>query len=531
MPGFHNDFIYADNMDLSGATVPAITNGLQTDGQLWIGSTALNAGGTHVNVGTLTSTGGTVTISKNGVNINLETAGGAGTLTTLTPDLDFDGTPATPISGTAGNINILGSTLAAATVTETFNSTGAATGNLDVEHRAWLTPFVVDPSTTPGARGTFSTIGAAITAAVSGQTIFIRAGTYTENLTLKAGVNLCAFTADAFTPNVKIIGKCTMTTAGTVSISGIRLQTNSDFVVSITGSAASIINLVNCYLSLTNNTGINLASSSSSSQINIILCNADVGTTGIKLYDVTGAGALFFDRSYITNSGSSTTASTSSAGFVFWQYSYSELPMTTSSTSVMTASFTYFSTNSINATILTQGGSNLNFFRHCSFKSGTATAITISSGMNMQSCQVECFNADVISGAGTLTYSALTVNNTTTTWTMSVTTQVARYMGQIMYCKAFGTNYTATATSYTVLRSDCIIGVTSTAAPRTITMPASGMEIGQQWRIKDESGGAATNNITVSGNGANIDGAANTTININYGSIDIYWNGTAFFIV
>ena len=35
----------------------------------------------------------------------------------------------------------------------------------------------------PDGNGDFQTIGAALTAAVSGQTIFIRPGTYTENLT------------------------------------------------------------------------------------------------------------------------------------------------------------------------------------------------------------------------------------------------------------------------------------------------------------------------------------------------------------
>jgi len=90
--------------------------------------------------------------------------------------------------------------------------------------------------------------------------------------------------------------------------------------------------------------------------------------------------------------------------------------------------------------------------------------------------------------------------------------------------------YTATAISYQVLITDNTIGVTSTAAARTITMPNSGMTDGQIWTIKDESGAAATNNITISGNGANIDGAATFVINNNFGAVNIYWNGSAFFI-
>src|ERR1043166_1875682 len=101
--------------------------------------------------------------------------------------------------------------------------------------------------------GTHTTIATALTSASSGDTIFIRPGTYTENLTLKAGVNIAAFICDGYTPNVTISGTLTLTTAGTVSISGIRLQTNSAAVLAVTGSAASNVFLINCYLNLTNN--------------------------------------------------------------------------------------------------------------------------------------------------------------------------------------------------------------------------------------------------------------------------------------
>lgn len=90
--------------------------------------------------------------------------------------------------------------------------------------------------------------------------------------------------------------------------------------------------------------------------------------------------------------------------------------------------------------------------------------------------------------------------------------------------------YTATATNYQVLGTDAIIGVTSTAAPRTITMPLT-PTTGQIWTIKDESGGAAANNITVSGNGRNIDGSSTFIINTNYGSIEVYFNGVNFFVI
>ena len=86
--------------------------------------------------------------------------------------------------------------------------------------------WIVSPTATDG---THTTIAAALTAASSGDTIFIRPGTYTENLTLKAGVNLAAYDCDAFSGQVTISGKCSFSAAGQVDISGIRLQTNGDF--------------------------------------------------------------------------------------------------------------------------------------------------------------------------------------------------------------------------------------------------------------------------------------------------------------
>lgn len=92
--------------------------------------------------------------------------------------------------------------------------------------------------------------------------------------------------------------------------------------------------------------------------------------------------------------------------------------------------------------------------------------------------------------------------------------------------------YTPTATSYQVLNSDSVIGVTSTGAPRTITMPLTPTI--QEWTVKDVGLGAATDNITINGNGWNIigDSSAGTfVINTNGGSAEIFFDGTEFLII
>src|ERR1044071_6553338 len=116
--------------------------------------------------------------------------------------------------------------------------------------------WIVDST---AGQGTHTTIASALTSASSGDTIFIRPGTYTENLTLKAGVNLSAYSCDAYTPNVTIVGKCTHNTAGLISCSGIRFQTNSDFCIVLSGTSAPQLTLVNCWIQIENTTAISLA--------------------------------------------------------------------------------------------------------------------------------------------------------------------------------------------------------------------------------------------------------------------------------
>lgn len=88
MAGFDNDVMFAKNADFTQATGNSGTesNGLFTDADLWIGSTALNVGGTHVNVGTLTSPGGTIAIGYSSPNITLDVAGGTTAIDSIQVD-------------------------------------------------------------------------------------------------------------------------------------------------------------------------------------------------------------------------------------------------------------------------------------------------------------------------------------------------------------------------------------------------------------------------------------------------------------
>jgi len=286
--------------------------------------------------------------------------------------------------------------------------------------------FIVD-GTTP-ANGTHTTIAAALTSASSGDTIFIRPGTYTENLTLKAGVNLTSFGSDGYSQNtanasnVTILGKATATFVGSCSIYGICLKTNADFVLVVSGSSATNVNLINCYIFLNNNTGISYTSSSASSKIQLFYCKTDTATTGITLFASSSAGVLKIFQSIIENNGASVTVSTCSAGAINIYNSFFAHPITTSSTGALLGNNTDF----IQALIF--NGTGTNSISNCSIAGGTSSAVSVGTGvsLNISSTSIDSTNTNAISGAGTLRYSGISFTNTSSI--INTTTQTANYM-------------------------------------------------------------------------------------------------------
>lgn len=74
--GFINGVVTAYNADFSGLT-PTINNGLISDNQVWMGSSVLNAGGTHVNVKTLTAGQG-ITFNSTATQLFIASSNGTG---------------------------------------------------------------------------------------------------------------------------------------------------------------------------------------------------------------------------------------------------------------------------------------------------------------------------------------------------------------------------------------------------------------------------------------------------------------------
>jgi hypothetical protein len=93
---------------------------------------------------------------------------------------------------------------------------------------------------------------------------------------------------------------------------------------------------------------------------------------------------------------------------------------------------------------------------------------------------------------------------------------------------------TVNAATYDLLTSDYILNVTypSTAAVTSLTLPTAQTVSGRVIIIKDASGNAGTNNITIDTEGGQtIDGAATKVLNGNYESVMLYCDGSNWFII
>lgn len=137
MPGFISSFsngedtVFAANADFSALTNqnPTISNGLQTNGQMWIGSTAVNAGGTHINVGAITSPLGTLNIGYSSPNITIDLVGGGEGIDSIA--VQTGTSPVVPTA--AGLVTLNGAVVAAGTNPVRTDGTGANTVALEVQ--------------------------------------------------------------------------------------------------------------------------------------------------------------------------------------------------------------------------------------------------------------------------------------------------------------------------------------------------------------------------------------------------------------
>jgi hypothetical protein len=455
--------------------------------------------------------------------------GGGGTVNSLTPD------SGAAVPAVAGTIPVLGYPADTVQTMETYND-GA--GNFRIADQTWQTQYVVDASTTDGLKGTFTTIQSAIDQAVldgalpsAPRKIFVRPGLYVEDLTIPGGIIIEGDSNSQISYSFII----DLNNFATV------IQGTHDYSSPLNGGAAFITNIT--FINNGNN----------------------------RIFNITGNGArLVFNECNLYSTSASSEVFVTNSG-VTDRYVFNDCSIIGSSTTNFT---------------VVLNDDNVSRFVNCDFGSipplssglntatiqinGTAQAFiencaSISSiemnGTSYLECYDTTFGAGIgnneayyISGTGVGGYlsnvdfgssaasnvaptSGYAIQNTTGGWAMNgctsygcllfelgtVTNGGQSNQGDVVQTKS-------TAVSYVASQNDYYIGVTSTASARTITIPQSVNE-GKVFYIKDESGAAGTNAITVSPSAGLIEGQASQDINTNYGTMQIIKRGSNYFII
>lgn len=418
---------------------------------------------------------------------------------TITPDVGG------AVSPVVDNINLFGQDAGTVETVVTHN----ITGDLKVEDRTWQTQYVVDPSATVGLRGTFQTIQAALDQALadgmtytSPRLIYVRYGSYTENLTIYGGAHIKGESIQGDPALIPL----SPTITGTHSL-----------------DAIAIFYLENIYFN------------------NISASDPTFGTAATAcipfatncVFNNTGTGRHFQEINFASGTFRNCT---------FNQTSFQEGFFLTAQTYFYDCTFTStgFDNQSvirawrctgIGPVVCTNGSV---IAEDCSFSSDATDNISgTGSGGHLTNCQFSSNNATTVavSSVGGTWY----LNNIARRGATSGPTDLYTTAAVPALIPALSGNIykgVRSATNYVIISdTDFYIGITSTAAARTVSLPTN-PALDAVYIVKDESGAAGTNNITIDTVGAPlIDGAATKVINTNYGCYAFQFDGTNYFTI
>lgn len=284
--------------------------------------------------------------------------------------------------------------------------------------------------------GDFTSVQAAINAASAGQTIFIRPGTYTENLNVNKNIVLTAYDGNGLNydggpnaQNVTIKGQLTCTSnAVTVNFTGLAFADNGASIFSEAAAHQFDFYFRNCYFVSPSNQTFFDYSGSGGVRLFFWECNADLNGNN-AFFTIAGSGGtsvFLYDCNFIDTGGltSATSNFSTTNGFLFVfntfygqgifcfnNFAY-EIENTTLGQDGTPGSAVFTASNTASGTI-----------RQSTLDSNSgnpALSINVGASCTITNCTVRTSAANAFTGAGTVNYSGITFLITQTT---NVTTE------------------------------------------------------------------------------------------------------------
>lgn len=363
-----------------------------------------------------------------------------------------------------------------------------------------LTSFIVDPTLASGSN--YATIQEGIDAAVTAGAsilepllVYIRQGAYTEDLVIPGGVKLVGewspLGSNFYIPT--ITGIHTLDGAAGIlfcqNLSFISTATAGEELFAQAGGAAWSFFFTNCVLDNDESPGVGPICNNTGSFTSVLKeCFILAGSGAIPLF--IGSAGYSFQNCDFSADAVDTITSDSGLSFEFCE----NVPLCTSGLSIDLTNCMVL------GDLVCPGVVSIN----------------------------DCGIGTTPSASGTVVYSGSvysTQGSGLPLWSPTTDKQLeATLAGNLIFARRVDDDYQ-------IERADYYIGVTDTSAARTITLPLTPI-LDQMFIIKDESGLAGTNPITIDTPGAElIDGAATYPINANYGSVTVNFDGTNYFVM
>lgn len=282
-----------------------------------------------------------------------------------------------------------------------------------------ISPYVVGPAGQAGYQTIQSAIDAA--SASGGGTIYIQPGSYTENLTLAADIELVGSVAEVDAGNIVITGIHTPPSSGTVAFRNISLA-SATHVFSSTAAGTGGITINECIFQVTNGFSFNLPNWVGSIRVN----NCDATGTNDGFINNSGGCTVFTNNSQL---GAGTSNVMIANGILRFDITLFACPVTlsgshflnqlnicffTEAVSLGGSAFYSISTGCEFFAPITLTGSCTGSVNGCLFSAGASAAITMSSSgaISITNSTVTSSNNPAIAGSGA---GALTLGNITFT--------------------------------------------------------------------------------------------------------------------